>query len=67
MKQEAVKIQAERLLFMDFALTAFAINGIPVRNLMECLNTGLKTVNAAVRTNATKALVTTELCIGAGF
>lgn len=64
-KQKAVKIQAESFLFIDSALTEFGINGVPVRNLIECLKTGLKSVNAAVRTNATKALVTTKLCIGA--
>ncbi|EFP78682.1 uncharacterized protein PGTG_04638 [Puccinia graminis f. sp. tritici CRL 75-36-700-3] len=64
-KQKAVKIQAESFLFIDSALIEFGINGVPVRNLIECLKTGLKSVNAAVRTNATKALVTTKLCIGA--
>ncbi|OAV98650.1 hypothetical protein, variant [Puccinia triticina 1-1 BBBD Race 1] len=64
-KQKAVKIQAESFSFIDSALIEFGINGVPVRNLIECLKTGLKSVNAAVRTNATKALVTTKLCIGA--
>lgn len=64
-KQKAVKIQAESFLFIDSALVEFGIAGVPVRNLIECLKTGLKSVNAAVRTNATKALVTTKLCIGA--
>ncbi|KAG0145811.1 hypothetical protein CROQUDRAFT_658187 [Cronartium quercuum f. sp. fusiforme G11] len=64
-KQKAVKIQAESFLFIEMALTDFGIAGVPVRDLIECLKTGLKSVNAAVRTNATKALVTTKLCIGA--
>ncbi|PLW07076.1 hypothetical protein PCANC_25979 [Puccinia coronata f. sp. avenae] len=64
-KQKAVKIQAESFLFIESALVEFGISGVPVRNLIECLATGLKSVNAAVRTNATKALVTTKLCIGA--
>ncbi|KNZ50620.1 hypothetical protein VP01_4327g2 [Puccinia sorghi] len=54
-------------LSIDSALTEFVINGLPVRNLTECLQTGLKSVNADVRTNATKALVTTNLCIGVGL
>ncbi|KAI9630500.1 hypothetical protein KEM48_013996 [Puccinia striiformis f. sp. tritici PST-130] len=64
-KQKAVKIQAESYLFIDSTLIEFGISGVPVRNLIECLKAGLKSVNAAVRTNATKALVTTKLCIGA--
>ncbi|MBW0483744.1 hypothetical protein O181_023459 [Austropuccinia psidii MF-1] len=64
-KQKAVKIQAESFLFIDSALIDFGIVGVPVRDLIECLKTGLKSVNAAVRTNATKALVTTKICLGA--
>ncbi|KAH9818609.1 armadillo-type protein [Melampsora americana] len=65
-KQKAVKIQAESFVFIEMSLTDFGITGVPIRDLIECLKTGLKSVNAAVRTNATKALVTTKLCIGAG-
>ncbi|KAH9443469.1 hypothetical protein Pst134EA_032659 [Puccinia striiformis f. sp. tritici] len=64
-KQKAVKIQAESYLSIDSALIEFGISGVPVRNLIECLKAGLKSVNAAVRTNATKALVTAKLGIGA--
>ncbi|POV94602.1 hypothetical protein PSTT_16768, partial [Puccinia striiformis] len=62
---KAVKIQAESYLSIDSALIEFGISGVPVRNLIECLKAGLKSVNAAVRTNATKALVTAKLGIGA--
>ncbi|POV97777.1 hypothetical protein PSTT_14859 [Puccinia striiformis] len=58
-KQKAVKIQAESYLSIDSALIEFGISGVPVRNLIECLKAGLKSVNAAVRTNATKALLLT--------
>ncbi|CAH7684994.1 spindle pole body component alp14 [Phakopsora pachyrhizi] len=64
-KQKAVKIQAESFLFIEMVLSEFGITSVPVRDLIECLKTGLKSVNAAVRTNATKALVMTKICIGA--
>lgn len=65
-KQKAPKVQAEDYLYVESALRDFGIAGVPVRDLIEYIKTGLKSANAAVRTNATKCLVTTRLCVGAG-
>ena len=48
------------------ALTEFGIAGLSMRSLIEFLKTGLKNSNAAVRTSATKALVTVKLFAGPG-
>lgn len=65
-KQKAVKMQAENYVWIDTAVREFGIAGVPVRDLIDFIKTGLKSANAAVRTNATKSLVTTKQCIGAG-
>jgi len=49
---------------MDSALVDFGITGVSLRTLIEFLKTALKNSNAAVRTSATKALVTVEVIAG---
>ncbi|SCV69035.1 BQ2448_2055 [Microbotryum intermedium] len=64
-KQKAPKAQADSLLWVEQALRDFSIVGVSIRDLIEFLKTGLKSSNAAVRTNATKTLVTLKLYVGA--
>lgn len=65
-KQKAPKAQADSLLWVDQAIQDFGISGLSVRDLIEFLKNGLKSSNAAVRTNATKTLVSLKLFVGAG-
>lgn len=65
-KQKAPKALADSLVWVDRAIREFGIGGLAVRELIEFLKVGLKSTNAAVRTNATKALVTLKLYVGAG-
>jgi cytoskeleton-associated protein 5 len=51
---------------MDTALTEFGIAGLSLKAFIEFLKNALKNSNAAVRTNATKALVTVKLFAGSG-
>ena len=55
---------ADALTFVDQALSEFGIAGLSLRNLIEFLKTALKNSNAAVRTSATKTLVTVKLFAG---
>ncbi|KAG9318450.1 microtubule associated protein [Chiua virens] len=66
-KQKAPKVLADALTWVDTAILEFGIAGLPLRNLIEFLKTALKNSNAAVRTSATKTLVTVKLFAGAGI
>lgn len=65
-KQKAPKAQADAYLWVEQSIRDFGVAGISVRDLIEFLKVGLKSTNAAVRTNATKALVTLRIFVGAG-
>ena len=64
-KLKAPKAQADSIAWVETAIRDFGLDGIAVRQLIEYLKTGLKSTNAAVRTSATKALVTVKLYVGA--
>ncbi|KAF8136324.1 hypothetical protein EV363DRAFT_1395442 [Boletus edulis] len=66
-KQKAPKVLADALTWVDSAVLEFGIAGLSLRNLIEFLKTALKNSNAAVRTSATKTLVTVKLFAGAGI
>ena len=66
-KQKAPKVLADALTWVDTALLEFGTAGLSLRNLIEFLKTALKNSNAAVRTSATKTLVTVKLFAGAGM
>ena len=63
-KQKAPKVLADALTWVEQALVEFGIGGLSLRGLIEFLKTALKNSNAAVRTNATKTLVTVKLFAG---
>lgn len=63
-KQKAPKVLADAVTWIDQALTEFGIAGLSLRPLIEFLKTALKNSNAAVRTSATKTLVTVKLFAG---
>lgn len=65
-KQKAPKVLADALTWVDAAVLEFGIAGLLLRNLIEFLKTALKNSNAAVRTSATKTLVTVRLFAGTG-
>lgn len=65
-KQKAPKVLADALTWMDTAVLEFGLAGLSLRNLIEFLKTALKNSNAAVRTSATKTLVTVRLFAGTG-
>lgn len=65
-KQKAPKAQAEALGWIDQALKEFGSAGISIRDLIECLKTGLKSSNPTVRSSATKSIVTLKMYIGPG-
>lgn len=65
-KQKAPKAQADAMVWVDQVIRDFGIVGLSIRDLIEYLKVGLKSSNAAVRTNATKTLVTLRLYVGAG-
>lgn len=64
-KQKAPKAQADCMLWIEGVLREFGTTGLSIRDLIDFLQTGLKSANAPVRTNATKALVTLKLFVGA--
>lgn len=66
-KQKAPKVLADALTWVDSAVLEFGIAGLSLRTLIEFLKTALKNSNAAVRTSATKTLVTVKLFAGAGM
>lgn len=64
-KQKAPKTLQESYVFVEQALRDFGLaGGLAVRDLIEFLKVGLKHSNAAVRTQATKTLVTLRLFVG---
>ena len=63
-KQKAPKVVSDALLWIDQVVAEFGISGLSLRSLIEFLKTNLKNSNAAVRTSATKALVTVKLFAG---
>ena len=63
-KQKAPKVLADAITWVNSALTEFGIGGLSLRALIDFLKTGLQNSNAAVRTNATKTLVTIKLFAG---
>lgn len=63
-KQKAPKVIADSLIWIDQALTEFGVSGLSLKSLIEFLKGALGNSNAAVRTNATKTLVTVKLFVG---
>jgi len=63
-KQKAPKVQADSMSWLEQTVREFGVEGIVVRDFIEFLKVGLKSSNAAVRTNATKTLVTLRLYVG---
>jgi cytoskeleton-associated protein 5 len=63
-KQKAPKVLADALTWIEQALVEFGIAGLSLRALIEFLKTTLSNSNAAVRTSATKTLVTVKLFAG---
>jgi cytoskeleton-associated protein 5 len=63
-KQKAPKVLADALTWINTALLEFGIAGLSLRSLIEFLKTALQNSNAAVRTSATKTLVTVRLYAG---
>ncbi|KAF7294962.1 Cytoskeleton-associated protein 5 [Mycena indigotica] len=66
-KQKAPKVLADALTWVNTALVEFGIAGLSLRGLIEFLKTALQNSNAAVRTNATKTLVTVKLFAGSSI
>ncbi|KIM49151.1 hypothetical protein M413DRAFT_438317 [Hebeloma cylindrosporum] len=63
-KQKAPKVLADAITWVNTALIDFGIAGISLRALIEFLKTALQNSNAAVRTSATKTLVTVKIFAG---
>ncbi|KAI8998718.1 ARM repeat-containing protein [Trametes punicea] len=66
-KQKAPKVLADALTWIEQALVEFGIAGLSLRSLIEFLKTALGNSNAAVRTSATKTLVTVKLFAGSSI
>ncbi|KAH7930808.1 ARM repeat-containing protein [Leucogyrophana mollusca] len=66
-KQKAPKVLADALVWVDSAILEFGIAGLSLRNLIDFLKNALKNSNAAVRTSATKTLVTVKLFAGSSI
>ncbi|TFK29909.1 microtubule associated protein [Coprinopsis marcescibilis] len=66
-KQKAPKVIADATAWIGSALTEFGIAGISLRPLIDFLKAGLTNSNAAVRTSATKTLVTIRLFAGSSI
>ncbi|KAJ7452458.1 microtubule associated protein [Mycena galericulata] len=66
-KQKAPKVLADAVSWINMALIEFGIAGVSLRNLIEFLKTALQNSNAAVRTSATKTLVTVKLFAGSSI
>ncbi|KAJ7063272.1 microtubule associated protein [Mycena amicta] len=66
-KQKAPKVLADALTWVNTALVDFGIAGLSLRSLIDFLKTALQNSNAAVRTNATKTLVTVKLFAGSSI
>ncbi|KAG0707800.1 armadillo-type protein [Suillus ampliporus] len=63
-KQKAPKVLADALGWIDTSIIEFGTAGVSLRPLIEFLKTALKNSNAAVRTSATKTLVSVKLFAG---
>lgn len=63
-KQKAPKVLADSITWVNTALIDFGISGVSLRGLIEFLKTALQNSNAAVRTSATKTLVTVKIFTG---
>lgn len=63
-KAKSPKTQADALVWLNQLLLDFGIAGVSMRPLIDFLKTNLKSSNAAVRANATKAMVTVKICVG---
>ncbi|KAL0946933.1 hypothetical protein HGRIS_013093 [Hohenbuehelia grisea] len=66
-KQKAPKVLADALTWISTALTEFGIAGVSLRALIDFMKTALGNSNAAVRTSATKTLVTVKRFAGPGI
>ncbi|KAJ7940671.1 microtubule associated protein [Mycena leptocephala] len=66
-KQKAPKVLADAVTWINTALLEFGIAGLSLRSLIEFLKTALQNSNAAVRTSATKTLVTVKLFAGSSI
>ncbi|KAI0046098.1 ARM repeat-containing protein [Auriscalpium vulgare] len=66
-KIKAPKALADAVGWIESALIDFGIAGLSLRSLIDFLKTALQNSNAAVRTSATKTLVTVKLFAGAGI
>ncbi|KAH0583910.1 hypothetical protein H2248_009502 [Termitomyces sp. 'cryptogamus'] len=66
-KQKAPKVLADAISWINTALTEFGIAGLVLRSLIDFLKTALQNSNAAVRTSATKTLVTVKLYAGSSI
>lgn len=64
-KQKAPKAQADAMLWIKQQLVEFGIAGIPMRDLITFVKTGLSSPNALVRSSATQVLVTVKIAMGA--
>ncbi|KIY50890.1 ARM repeat-containing protein [Fistulina hepatica ATCC 64428] len=64
-KLKAPKMLADALGWIDSVLREFGVQGVGMRDLIDCLKTSLGNSNAVVRTSATKTLVTVRLYAGA--
>ena len=62
--QKAPKVLSDAILWMNTALIEFGIAGLTLRALIDFLKVALQNSNAAVRTSATKTLVTLKLFAG---
>lgn len=63
-KQKAPKVLADSMTWIESALTEFGVAGLSLRSLIDFLKAALGNSNAAVRTSATKTLVTVKLFVG---
>lgn len=63
-KTKAPKALADAVGWIESALIEFGIAGLSLRSLVEFLKGALKNSNAAVRTSATKAVVTVRIFAG---
>ncbi|KAI0928788.1 hypothetical protein AcV7_008830 [Taiwanofungus camphoratus] len=66
-KQKAPKVLADAVTWIEQSLIEFGLSGLSLRSLIEFLKTALKNSNAAVRTSATKTLVTVKLFAGSSI
>ncbi|KAH9484304.1 Cytoskeleton-associated protein 5 [Psilocybe cubensis] len=66
-KQKAPKTLADSIGWMNTALIDFGIAGLSLRGLIDFLKAALQNSNAAVRTSATKTLVTVKIFAGSSI